>query len=179
MHAPITGFSNHLLDDCSLVRIRPSVCVQYTCEFGSTYPATFSPNTQVAKALNITLPTGPAAEGEAEAITAAPQGLTLPPEEVCTPTVNATLYTTEAPEIQAGLQYFRSLLPYQIAASQAMTKAISSGDVAAAKALYAATRPIYEQIEVRAARGLVTPPQWGNQGGCLLVLWLSPWLEVV
>ncbi|KAI3432251.1 hypothetical protein D9Q98_003812 [Chlorella vulgaris] len=83
---------------------------------------------------------GAEAEGEAGAV-----------EEECTPTNTPTEYLADTPEMQGGLDYFRALMPYQIAASEAFTQAVEAGDLAAAEAAYQATRPIYEQVEVLAA----------------------------
>lgn len=49
--------------------------------------------------------------------------------------------------VGTGLNYFKALLPYQAKEAKALTAAITSKDLAAAKAAYTRMRPIYEQIE--------------------------------
>jgi len=60
-------------------------------------------------------------------------------------------FTMESPEISAGLDYFRALMPFQIDLVKELSEAIDSGDLDAVKTAYTRSRPIYEQVEVLAA----------------------------
>lgn len=69
-------------------------------------------------------------------------------DEPCTG--DAEVFPGDSEVVAAGLDYFRALMPYQIAQVQSLLDAIEGGDVEDAIAAYKNSRPLYEQIEVLA-----------------------------
>lgn len=96
--------------------------------------------------MGIVLETG-GGGGEAEAEAEAEAG--EEEEEECVPTIETAVYDATSEEIQAGLAYFKALMPYAIQSAENLTAALESGNLADAEAAYKAARPIYEQVEVR------------------------------
>ncbi|GMH34438.1 hypothetical protein BSKO_02272 [Bryopsis sp. KO-2023] len=60
------------------------------------------------------------------------------------------VFDGESEQIKAGLDYFRALMPGQIALVDELIAAIEAGDLDGAKKAYTRSRPPYEQIEVLA-----------------------------
>lgn len=114
------------------------------------------------------------AEGEAEA-EASGSG-----DATCTPYMTPKAYAGDSPEVLKGLAYFQALMPYQQAASAAFTAAVESGNLTAMRAVYAATRPLYEQIEVCWGRAGVIQVHWARWLRCCASVyqaggrWLDP-----
>jgi len=72
-------------------------------------------------------------------------------EDDCVANSPPTAYDGTSEQIQAGLKYFKSLMPQQMATAKDLKAKIASGDLEATKAAYDKSRPFYEQIEVLAA----------------------------